>query len=101
MARFYLFFLLLMPILSWAENPVTKAISESIDDIKDSLEHISNSYQQCEVLYEEMRESDCANAIFGMFGRIYLKLGVSFTERELTFQSAKSKKDSFVLSSGS
>jgi hypothetical protein len=101
MARFYLFFLLLIPISSWAENPVAKAISESIDDIKDSLEHISNSYQQCEVLYEEMRESDCANAVFGMFGRIYLKLGVSFTERQLKFQSAKSKKDAFVLSSGS
>jgi hypothetical protein len=101
MTRFYLCLILLTPIFSWAENSVTKAISESIADIKDTVNHINESYEQCEALYEEIRGSECANAMIGIFGRIYLKLGISFTERQLKFQNSKSQKVAFVLSSGS
>jgi hypothetical protein len=93
--------MLLIPTFSWAENSVIKAISESVADVKETVNDINESYEQCEALYDEIRDSECANAVFGIFGRIYLKLGVSFTERQLKFQNAKSKNDAFVLSSGS
>lgn len=101
MTRFYLVFLLLFSASALAEDGVTKSIKESIEGIKTAVQDINESYKQCEALYDEIRNSECANSIFGIFGRMYLKLGVSFTERQLKFQNADTQKDAFVLSSGS
>jgi len=101
MAHYYLILVMLLPISGWADNVILETLDESISDIKAVIDDINESYKQCEVLYEEIRNSECANSIFGIFGRMYLKLGVSFTERQLKFQNASSQEDVFVLSSGS
>lgn len=101
MTRFYLLFLLFFSASAVAEDGVTQSIKESIEEIKTAVQDINESYKQCEALYDEIRNSECANSIFGIFGRMYLKLGVSFTERQLKFQNADTQKDAFVLSSGS
>ena len=101
MARYYLIFLIIFSSSVKAEDGVTSAIKDSIEGIKAAVEEVNESYKQCEALYDEIRNSECANTIFGIFGRMYLKLGVSFTERQPKFQNASSQKDAFVLSSGS
>ena len=100
MARYYLIFLMIFSVCTHAEDGVTKAIKESIVDVETALQEINESYKQCEALYDEIRSSECANSIFGIFGRMYFKLGVSFTERQLKFQTSASQEDVFVLSSG-
>jgi hypothetical protein len=101
MDRYYLIFLILISVTANAEDGVTTAIKDSITDIKATVVEINESYKQCEALYDEIRSSECANSIFGIFGRMHLKLGVSFTERQLKFQNASSEDDVFILSSGS
>lgn len=68
--------------------------------ISEKVEELSESYQKCEELYEDIRNSECADSLFGLFGRIYVELGMSFTERQVKFQNIKTKKDAFILSSG-
>ncbi|MGR6871744.1 hypothetical protein ACU6U9_05415 [Pseudomonas sp. HK3] len=68
--------------------------------ISDKVEELSEGYKKCEELYEEVRNSECANSVSGLFGRIYFQVGVSFTERQVKFQNIKTKKDAFILSSG-
>jgi hypothetical protein len=101
MAQYYLIILMLLPISGWAENALTQAIAGSVADVKAAVEDLDESYRQCEALYEQVRNSECANSVFGIFGRMHLKLGVSFTERQLKFQHVESQQDTFILSSGS
>jgi hypothetical protein len=68
--------------------------------IAETIEEVSESYKQCEELYEHIRKSECANSVFGMFGRMYFEIGVSFTERLVKFQNIKTEEDAFILSSG-
>lgn len=70
------------------------------DVISETVEDISESYEKCEELYEHIRSSECANSIVGVFGRMYLELGLSFTERQVKFQNIETEKDAFILSSG-
>lgn len=98
MARYYLIWLICCSFPAMADFDVGETIDETLSDVTSI---INDSYKQCEALYDEIRNSVCANTIFGIFGRMYLKLGVSFTERQLKFQNAPSQEDVFVLSSGS
>lgn len=68
--------------------------------ISDTVEDLSESYEKCEELYEHIRKSECANSVFGIFGRMYFQIGVSFTERQVKFQNVKTEEDAFILSSG-
>lgn len=100
MARHLLLLLFICSSGVLADNAIQKSITESIDDIEAAVDEINEQYEQCEELYETIRNSECANTIFGIFGKIYLKLGVSFTERQLKFQETSTEKDTFILSSG-
>ncbi len=90
MNRLFILLLFMLPLNAFA---VPEIIDDAVDDINEQ-------YEQCEKLYETIRKSECANTILGLFGRIFLKLGVSFTERQLKFQETATEKDSFILSSG-
>lgn len=68
--------------------------------IAETIEDVSESYEKCEELYEHIRKSECANSVFGILGRMYFELGVSFTERLVKFQNIKTEEDAFILSSG-
>lgn len=92
--------LLWVALPSFAENPVVEWVEQEIQSIEQSIEDMNASYQQCEAMYEEIRNSDCAKTVFGMFGRLYLKLGVSTTERTLKFENVATEEDAFILSSG-
>jgi hypothetical protein len=70
------------------------------DVIRDTVEEIAESYEKCEELYEHIRKSECADSVFGIFGRMYFQVGVSFTERQVKFQNIKTEEDAFILSSG-
>ncbi|NVK37515.1 MAG: hypothetical protein HWE18_06295 [Gammaproteobacteria bacterium] len=85
---FTLIAFLLLPSLTQAN-----VISETVDDI-------SESYEKCEELYEHIRKSECANSVFGLLGRMYFQVGVSFTERQVKFQNSETEEDVFILSSG-
>lgn len=79
--------------LCWSMSGQTNVISETVEDI-------SESYEKCEELYEHIRNSECANSVFGILGRMYFELGVSFTERQVKFQHIETEEDAFILSSG-
>lgn len=83
-----------------AENSVVEWVEQEVQAIEDSIGGVTERYQQCEALYENMRNSDCAKTLFGTFGRLYLKLGMSTTERTLKFENIDSEEDVFILSSG-
>ena len=68
--------------------------------ITETVEDISESYEKCEELYENIRTSECANSVFSILGRMYFEIGLSFTERQVKFQHIKTEKDAFILSSG-
>lgn len=98
--RFLTTCLLWVTLPSFAENAVVEWVEREIQSIEQSIEDMNTSYQQCEAMYEEIRNSDCAKTVFGMFGRLYLKLGVSTTERTLKFENVATEEDAFILSSG-
>ena len=68
--------------------------------LSETIEEVSQGYEKCEELYEHIRKSECANSVFGIFGRMYFEIGVSFTERLVKFQNIKTEEDAFILSSG-
>lgn len=68
--------------------------------LSETVEDISESYEKCEELYEHIRKSECANSVFGLLGRMYFQIGVSFTERQVKFQNSETEEDVFILSSG-
>ncbi len=84
----YLLFLL---VCAWPA--MGNVLSETVEDI-------SESYEKCEELYEHIRKSECANSVFGLLGRMYFQVGVSFTERQVKFQNSETEEDVFILSSG-
>lgn len=101
MARYYLIaaFCLVLTSFSWAD--VSEMAEEVKESISGAIEEINKSYEQCEALYEKIRNSECANSIFGFIGRMYLKLGVSFTERQVRFADKNEDDDAvFRLTSG-
>ncbi len=100
MARIGFFILMLLSSGAFSENGLTKTVDNSVDQVNQTIDEISQNYEQCEALYEHIRQSECAKGLFGFFGRIYLKLGMSFTERQLKFQNIATEKDAFILSSG-
>lgn len=101
MTHFFLIALMLFVVSANADEGIDDYIDDTLSEVESAIENINEHYEQCEALYEHIRNSECAKGIFGIFGRIYLKLGVSFTERQLKFQHAQTNKDVFVLSSGS
>ena len=103
MARIYLFFwLLIFPAASCLGSPqaLTDIIEKQATQVQEHLGDVSQSYQQCEALYEEIRNSACAKTLMGFLGRVYLKVGLSFTERQVKFQDASTDKVAFALTSG-
>ena len=83
--------------LSHAEG----VIDDAVESIRGAIDEINQSYEQCEELYEQIRTSECAHSIFGIFGRVYLKLGVSFTERQVQFADKNDTENAvFRLTSG-
>lgn len=80
-------------LISFSPIGLTNVISDTVEDI-------SESYEKCEELYEHIRKSECANSVFGLLGRMYFEVGVSFTERQVKFQNVDTEEDAFILSSG-
>jgi hypothetical protein len=80
---------------------VPAIIEETTESIEQTIEEINESYEQCEALYEQIRNSKCASSIFGIFGRMYLKLGFSWTERQVKFSEKDDAEQAvFRLTSG-
>jgi hypothetical protein len=90
---FLLRFLLFCWVILFSSVGFASVIAETIEDV-------SESYEKCEELYEHIRKSECANSVFGLFGRMHFEIGVSFTERQVKFQNIKTEEDAFILSSG-
>jgi len=72
----------------------------AIEAVKDAVEDVNETVDQCEQLYEDIRNSECTKAFLSIVGKAYIKVGVSFTERQLKFENSQTKKKAFVLSSG-
>ena len=85
--------LIFISLLSYSFVSQANVINETVEDI-------SESYEKCEALLEQVRTSECANSVFGILGRMYFEIGVSFTERQVKFQHIETEKDAFILSSG-
>lgn len=98
--RVFILSLLMLTLPTYADDSVVDWIEQQVDAIEEDMQKISESYQQCEAMYEEIRNSDCAKSVFGKFGRMYLKLGISTTERTLKFENIATEEDAFILSSG-
>lgn len=101
MVRYYLVaaICLVLTSVSWAD--VSDMAEEVKESISGAIEEINKSYEQCEALYEQIRNSECANSVFGFIGRMYLKLGVSFTERQVRFADKNDDENAvFRLTSG-
>lgn len=72
----------------------------AIETIKDTVDDVNKAVEQCEKLYEEIRNSECRQAFLDIVGKAYIKTGVSFTERQLRFENTANQEKAFVLSSG-
>lgn len=81
----FLLFNLSLPAFTVPEiiDDTINGAAETVEEIDSAISDINEQYEQCEELYKIIRESECANTILGIFGRMFLKLGVSFTERQL------------------
>ena len=79
---------------------LSAAPSYAIEAVKDAVDDVNETVDQCEALYEEIRNSECTKAFLDIVGKAYIKVGVSFTERQLKFENSETKKKAFVLSSG-
>ncbi|QIZ85639.1 hypothetical protein HF888_15990 [Bermanella marisrubri] len=86
---------------SFAKDTADNSQGESwFDSWKQRMKEVETSYEECEVLYEEVRNSECAKKINQLFGELYFTVGVSFTERQLKFKNVDTNDDTFILSSG-
>lgn len=104
MHRLFIFLLLSLSLPAFAVPEIIddtiNGAAETVEEIGSAIDEINEQYEQCEELYKTIRESECANNILGIFGRMFLKLGVSFTERQLKFQETATEENAFILSSG-
>jgi len=72
----------------------------AIEAVQGAVDEVNKTVEQCEQLYEDIRQSECTRAFLDIVGKAYIKLGVSFTERQLKFEHSQTQKKAFVLSSG-
>lgn len=81
-------------------NAITEYVEEKIESVKSAVEEIEESYDHCQALYEQIQKSECASSVNRIFGRLYVSIGLSFSERFVEFQNASTEQDEFVLTSG-
>lgn len=93
--------ILVFSMSSFAKDEAGDVPNESwLESWKQRFKDVEKSYEECEILYEEVRNSECAKKLNQLLGQLYFSVGVSFTERQLKFKNVDTNGDTFILSSG-